>query len=52
MTVHGSFFGRALCGLLIAVVLLVVVSLAGCNTASGFGRDLEALGGVISNAAD
>nr|WP_217897797.1 MULTISPECIES: entericidin A/B family lipoprotein [Cobetia] len=36
---------------MIAAFLVASVALAGCNTVSGFGKDLEHLGGKIDNAA-
>lgn len=29
-----------------------VLAVAGCNTVSGFGKDLETVGGAIEDAAD
>ena len=37
--------------LMVAAMLVASVSLAGCNTVAGFGKDLEHLGGSIDNAA-
>jgi predicted small secreted protein len=42
--------GRSLVGL--TAVALLLLSLSGCNTAEGFGEDVEATGGAISDTAD
>ncbi|WP_114192046.1 entericidin A/B family lipoprotein [Edaphovirga cremea] len=37
--------------ILIVVSMLMLLSLSGCNTARGFGEDIQHLGGVISRGA-
>ncbi|ACS84580.1 MULTISPECIES: entericidin A/B family lipoprotein [Musicola] len=34
------------------MVLLLAASLSGCNTARGFGQDVQKLGGAISRTAN
>ncbi|MEY8712719.1 MULTISPECIES: entericidin A/B family lipoprotein [Mangrovibacter] len=34
------------------VIILVVALLSGCNTARGFGEDIQHLGGAIQRASD
>ncbi|MEN3753360.1 entericidin A/B family lipoprotein [Mangrovibacter yixingensis] len=34
------------------VIILVVALLSGCNTARGFGEDVQHLGGAIQRASD
>ena len=52
MALYGSFFRRALGGLLIVGVLLAAMALTGCNTVVGFGRDIEAAGHWMQDSAD
>jgi len=40
---------RLIAGLILVMVLL---SVAGCNTARGFGKDLQALGGYIESSSE
>ena len=40
---------RLIASLILALALLGVAS---CNTARGFGKDLQALGGYIENSSD
>ena len=35
----------------ILVLVLVVAGLAGCNTVNGVGRDIQSVGGTVSDAA-
>lgn len=37
--------------ILIVVSMLILLSLSGCNTARGFGEDIQHLGGAISRGA-
>ncbi len=38
--------------LLVACALLAPLSLAGCNTVAGLGKDLQTVGGVVTGTAE